>query len=222
MMEAGISAEPAQSSRSTPFGPGRLLANLWRRLVEITTVAAIFLRPSHARATEEQTESGAVETEGAIVTAALASDANISGSQIEAVPHPLPEQQEADANISGSQIEAVPHPLPEQQESNANISRPQIEAIPHSLAEQQEPKLQEPEQQEIERRRHLVRMYFNDFWDGASDKPAAFAARLDQAEHYLNERLAANGESWRVDAKTRFMLGLPPRVSSRASDKPAA
>jgi hypothetical protein len=55
--------------------------------------------------------------------------------------------------------------------------------------------------------------FFNDFWSGTHDKPAAFAERLDQAEDYLNERLTANGEVWRLDAKTRIMLGLPPRSS---------
>jgi hypothetical protein len=68
-------------------------------------------------------------------------------------------------------------------------------------------------QQEVERRRGLVRAFFNDFWSGTHDKPAAFAERLDQAEDYLNERLTANGEVWRLDAKTRIMLGLPPRSS---------
>ena len=69
-------------------------------------------------------------------------------------------------------------------------------------------------QEEIQRRRNLVRMLFNDFWSGAHDKPAAFVERLNQAEDYLNERLAANGEFWRLDANTRAMLGLPPRSSS--------
>ena len=68
-------------------------------------------------------------------------------------------------------------------------------------------------QQEVERRRGLVRAFFNDFWSGTHEKPAAFAERLDQAEDYLNERLTANGEGWRLDAKTRIMLGLPPRSS---------
>jgi hypothetical protein len=68
-------------------------------------------------------------------------------------------------------------------------------------------------QQEVERRRGLVRAFFNDFWSGTHDKPAAFVERLDQAEDYLNERLTANGEGWRLDAKTRIMLGLPPRSS---------
>jgi hypothetical protein len=68
-----------------------------------------------------------------------------------------------------------------------------------------------PDQQEIERRRNLVRMLFNDFWNGTSEKPVAFVDRLDQAEDYLNERLAASGEFWRLDAETRLMLGLPPR-----------
>ena len=68
-------------------------------------------------------------------------------------------------------------------------------------------------QQEIERRRSFVRALFNDFWSGTHDKLAAFVKRLDQAEDYLNERLTANGEVWRPDAKTRIMLGLPPRSS---------
>jgi hypothetical protein len=70
------------------------------------------------------------------------------------------------------------------------------------------------DQQEIERRRNLVRTLFNDFWSGVNEKPAAFVERLDQAEDYLNERLAANGEFWRLDANTRAMLALPRRSSS--------
>jgi hypothetical protein len=70
------------------------------------------------------------------------------------------------------------------------------------------------DQQEIERRRNLVRTLFNDFWGGVNEKPAAFAERLDQAEDYLNKRLAANGEFWRLDANTRAMLALPRRSSS--------
>jgi hypothetical protein len=68
--------------------------------------------------------------------------------------------------------------------------------------------------QEIRRRRDLVRVLFNDFWSGSYDKPAAFADRLDQAEPYVNERLTASGEFWRLDAETRLMLGLPPRSNS--------
>jgi hypothetical protein len=94
--------------------------------------------------------------------------------------------------------------------ANAGLDRePQIETIARFV----------PDQQEIERRRDLVRIFFNDFWDGATDKPAAFVARLDEAEDYLNERLAANGEAWRVDAKTRLMLGLPARASSSGPAK---
>ena len=71
-----------------------------------------------------------------------------------------------------------------------------------------------PDQEEVERRRTLVRALFNDFWNGADNKPAAFAQRLDQAEDYLNARLAGRGEFWRLDPNTRAMLGLPPRSSS--------
>lgn len=68
--------------------------------------------------------------------------------------------------------------------------------------------------QEIQRRRDLVRAFFNDFWSGSDDKPAAFVDRLDQAESYVNERLTAGGEFWRLDAETRPMMGLPPRSNS--------
>jgi hypothetical protein len=74
-----------------------------------------------------------------------------------------------------------------------------------------------PDQQEIQRRRELVRALFNDFWSGRDDKPAAFADRLDQAEIYLNDRLTACGEFWQLDAKTRKLLGLPARRSTASA-----
>jgi hypothetical protein len=74
-----------------------------------------------------------------------------------------------------------------------------------------------PDAREIERRRNLVRIFFNEFWSGAADKPAAFVRRLDEAEDYLNQRLTASGEPWRFDANTRIMLGLPPQSNSSVS-----
>lgn len=79
-----------------------------------------------------------------------------------------------------------------------------------------------PDQDEIERRRTLVRKLFNEFWGGVHEKPAGFAARFDQAEDYLNERLAADGEIWQLDATTRAQLGLPARLSSRDNGKDTA
>ena len=67
-----------------------------------------------------------------------------------------------------------------------------------------------PNQQEIERRREMVRQFFNDFWVSAEDKPGRFAERLNRAEGHINERLAARGETWQLDATTRKQLGLPP------------
>jgi hypothetical protein len=77
------------------------------------------------------------------------------------------------------------------------------------------------DQQEIQRRRDLVRTLFNEFWSGCDEKPAAFVDRLDEAENYLNERLAACGEFWQLDARTRAMLGLPPRSNSPKKGKTA-
>jgi hypothetical protein len=77
----------------------------------------------------------------------------------------------------------------------------------------------ELDEQEIERRRNLVRTLFNDFWSGAYEKPAAFVERLDQAKDYVNERLAEAGEFWQLDTKTRAMLGLPSRANSPNNGK---
>ena len=59
----------------------------------------------------------------------------------------------------------------------------------------------------------MVRTLFNDFWSGAYEKPTTFVERLDQAEDYVNERLAETGELWQLDATTRGTLGLPPRAN---------
>jgi len=67
-----------------------------------------------------------------------------------------------------------------------------------------------PNQQEIERRREIVRQFFTDFWVSAEDKPGTFAERLNRAEGHINERLAARGETWQLDAASRKQLGLPP------------
>ena len=67
-----------------------------------------------------------------------------------------------------------------------------------------------PNQQEIERHREIVRQFFNDFWMSTDDKPSTFAERLNRAEGHINERLAARGETWQLDAESRKQLGLPP------------
>jgi hypothetical protein len=65
-------------------------------------------------------------------------------------------------------------------------------------------------QQEIERRREIVRQFFNDFWMSTDDKPRTFAERLNRAEDHINEQLATREETWQLDAATRKQLGLPP------------
>ena len=67
-----------------------------------------------------------------------------------------------------------------------------------------------PDKEEIERRREIVRHFFNDFWVSAEDKPGTFAERLNRAEGHINERLAAGGETWQLDAESRKQLHLPP------------
>ena len=67
-----------------------------------------------------------------------------------------------------------------------------------------------PDPEEIDRRRGMVRAFFNDYWSTIEEKPTSFAERLDRAEGYINERVAAGGEIWRLGAATRKQLGLPP------------
>jgi hypothetical protein len=54
-----------------------------------------------------------------------------------------------------------------------------------------------------------VRRFFNDYWSSVDEKPTSFAERLDGAEGYINERVAAGGEVWQLDSATRKQLGLP-------------
>src|SRR6516165_9870699 len=79
-------------------------------------------------------------------------------------------------------------------------------------------------QQEIARRREIVRQFFNDFWRSTDDKPSTFAERLNRAKGHINERLAARGETWQLDAASRKQLGLPPpkiRLDSRVGERHA-
>jgi hypothetical protein len=100
----------------------------------------------------------------------------------------------------------------EQATTDVNVSSgAQISPVTHVILDQEE----------IQRRRDLVRTLFNDFWSGSDDKPTGFADRLNQAENYINERLTACGEFWQLDAKTRTMLSLPPGSNSSNKGKTA-
>jgi hypothetical protein len=66
-----------------------------------------------------------------------------------------------------------------------------------------QPESQISSRQEVERRREIVRQFFNDFWRSVDDKPVTFAERLNRAEGYINERLAARGEAWQLDPAIR-------------------
>lgn len=82
-----------------------------------------------------------------------------------------------------------------------------VEVEPESLVEVESDSA--PDLEEIDRRRGMVRAFFNDYWSTVDDKPTSFAERLDRAEGYINERVAAGGETWRLGAVTRKQLGLP-------------
>lgn len=117
--------------------------------------------------------------------------------------------QVGDAQVKDTQVKDAR--VKDTQVSGPKVSSPQVGRAASSP----------PDQQEIQRRRELVRTLFNDFWSGRDDKPAAFVDRLNEAESYLNERLAATGEVWQLDAATRKMLGLPARSHSSSNGSAA-
>jgi hypothetical protein len=113
-----------------------------------------------------------------------------------------------------SQISIKKEDLPSPQElerHDNSTSAKGLESAPDGIAIR--PESQNCTRQELERRRKIVRQFFNDFWRSADDKPVTFAERLNQAESYINERLAARGEAWQLDPATRKQLGLPPNRS---------
>ncbi len=152
-----------------------------------------------------QSSSSTPVTTGRVLAHILRSFVQISAAVVNFFRPSRPGSAERQAQSDALESEVA---TPVAAEVNVD-SGPEIKAVDHFA----------PDQREIERRRNLVRIFFNDFWGGASDKPIAFVERLDQAEDYLNERLAANGELWRVDANARLLLGLPPRAKSSGSAK---
>ena len=188
-MEVGMRL--MDSSRSL-LGPGRILLNsIWRWVIGIR---APIVTASCEPPGEEIVAVAATEVVAEPTTEVVANPTT------EVVAHATAEV------IANPTIEVVANPTTEVIANPTTEIRPESQiksAIPIAIDEA-----------EIQRLRNLVRTFFNDFWTGAYEKPAGFLERLDQAEDYVNDRLTANGEAWRLDSKTRAMLGLPSRVVS--------
>jgi len=188
-MEVGMRL--MDSSRSL-LGPGRILLNsIWRWVIGIRApiVTASCEPPGEEIVAVAMTEVVAEPTTEVV-----------ANPTTEVVAHATAEV------IANPTIEVVANPTTEVIANPTTEIRPESQiksAIPIAIDEA-----------EIQRLRNLVRTFFNDFWTGAYEKPAGFLERLDQAENYVNDRLTANGEAWRLDSKTRAMLGLPSRVVS--------
>ena len=188
-MEVGMRL--MDSSRSL-LGPGRILLNsIWRWVIGIR---APIVTASCEPPGEEIVAVAATEVVAEPTTEVVANPTT------EVVAHATAEV------IANPTIEVVANPTTEVIANPTTEIRPESQiksAIPIAIDEA-----------EIQRLRNLVRTFFNDFWTGAYEKPAGFLERLNQAEDYVNDRLTANGEAWRLDSKTRAMLGLPSRVVS--------
>jgi hypothetical protein len=145
------------------------------------------------------------------------------GSQPDA-PHEIdPPAAAQDASPETVEVPAESQPglEPDNLISSEPKIRPSIEsespisvALEHTAGAESESRINlEPEsaqdEEEIDRRRGIVRAFFNDYWSSVDEKPASFSERLDGAEGYINERVAARGEAWRLDPATRKQLGLP-------------
>ena len=188
-MEVGMRL--MDSSRSL-LGSGRILLNsIWRWVIGIR---APIVTASCEPPGEEIVAVAATEVVAEPTTEVVANPTT------EVVAHATAEV------IANPTIEVVANPTTEVIANPTTEIRPESQiksAIPIAIDEA-----------ETQRRRNLVRTFFNDFWTGAYEKPAGFLERLNQAEDYVNDRLTANGEAWRLDSKTRAMLGLPSRVVS--------
>lgn len=196
-MEVGMRL--MDSSRSF-LGSGRILLNsIWRWVIGIRApiVTASCEPPGEEIVAVATTE---VVAEPTTEVVAKPTTEVVANPTTEVVAHAMAEV------IANPTIEVVANPTTEVIANPTTEIRPESQiksAIPIAIDEA-----------EIQRRRNLVRTFFNDFWTGAYEKPAGFLERLNQAEDYVNDRLTANGEAWRLDSKTRAMLGLPSRVVS--------
>jgi dGTP triphosphohydrolase len=175
----------------------------------ITAIGAAFKRPSEdaLRPTSPPLhvpdESG---VEGAVAEDAVAADKAAATVEAE------------DKAVGTVEVEDDVAATVEAEDEVAAIVEVEDEAVPAEVELRRETQVTatsktSPDQQEIQRRRELVRALFNDFWKGNDEKPVTFVDRLNQAEAYLNERLIDRGEPWQLDASTRKMLGLPPRAN---------
>ena len=151
-------------------------------------------RPSNAEPLPEA--SPAIDTVPEAVDAAAIDDRTISTDRINPADTAEP-------------VERLQGPLDAAPERRINVE-PEIETSVEPESRIVVESEGAPDQQEIDRRRQLVREFFNDYWSTADDKPTSFAERLDRAEGYINERVAAGGEAWRLSPATRKQLGLPP------------
>lgn len=195
-----MTVEIAQSIRSKPVTI-RVVATVLRALVEIGASIKSFISASHPASAGKCTASPVVEKE-AVATAQNLAPVEVKDAGITPVVH-----NELDASVG----RCTESPLVEREAvATAQIPAP-VEVKGAGVSPFAHNELDE---QEIERRRNVVRTFFNDFWNGAYEKPAAFVERLDRAEDYVNERLAEIGEFWQLDARMRVTLGLPPRSHS--------
>jgi len=153
---------------------------------------------------------------GGVLANILRSFAVMSAAAAKLFRPSRPKLPEGEAESAAVEIEAAEAEASETEVAAVTDRAADLAANLHVDGERESKALVQsvPDQQEIDRRRNLVRTFFNDFWSEALHKPAAFVERLDAAEEYLNERLAANGELWRLDATMRALLGLPPRSNA--------
>lgn len=184
--------ESTQSIRPKPVTARNAVENiLYHFVAAVAKATNYFLRSRHRASDQKRRESVAKEAGALAATTEAATRTEAATTTVNTTPNPTITESFTGPIIADVKVDADA----------------QIDSAASTVLDQEE----------IQRRRDLVRTLFNDFWTGSHEKPAAFVDRLDQAEDYVNERLAASGEFWQLDAKTRLMLGLPPTKSSANS-----
>jgi hypothetical protein len=234
-----MSIESTQSIRPKPVTARNAVENILRRFVAaVAKVTNYFLRSRHRASDEKHPESVAKEA-GAVATTTEAATTTVNATANPTITESFTGPIIADVKVDAdAQFDTVPPESVAKETgaiattevatttvnvtANPTITGKFIGSIIADVKVDADAQIDIAastvlDQEEIQRRRDLVRTLFNDFWTGSHEKPAAFVDRLDQAENYVNERLAASGEFWQLDAKARLMLGLPPRKRNDAS-----
>jgi hypothetical protein len=202
-----MSIESTQSIRPKPVTARNAVENILRRFVAaVAKVTNYFLRSRHRASDEKHPESVAKEA-GTVATTSEAATTTVNATANPTITESFTGPIIADVKVDAdAQFDTVPPESVAKETgaiattevatttvnvtANPTITGKFIGSIIADVKVDADAQIDIAastvlDQEEIQRRRDLVRTLFNDFWTGSHEKPAAFVDRLDQAENYV-------------------------------------